>query len=136
AVMREIQTVFIVDNDIDDREIFVEAIETISPAIKCITAVHGEDALAKLNASSADLPEIIFLDLNMPRMDGKEFLGTIKKDARFNNIPVVIYSTSFLKKDIDETRLMGAAHFLAKPSDFRELCKELSMIIRPESTIT
>jgi CheY-like chemotaxis protein len=130
--MQKIKSVFIVDDDIDDREIFVEAIARIDPDIKCYTARDGEDALTILGNNHIGVPEIIFLDLNMPRMDGRQMLIELKKDAVLKNIPVVIYSTSNSKKDMDETLALGAKRFLAKPSEFGELCTLLSAILSSE----
>ena len=61
---------------------------------KCFTAKDGEDALTKLSEPGQLLPEVIFLDLNMPRMDGRQVLVALKRDERLNKIPVVIYTTS------------------------------------------
>jgi CheY-like chemotaxis protein len=65
----------------------------------------------------------------MPRLNGKECLVAIKKDARFKEIPVIIYSTTSDKKEQDETKQLGAAFFLQKPNSFDELTRALSNII-------
>ncbi|MDB5281663.1 MAG: response regulator receiver protein [Bacteroidota bacterium] len=129
--MKKIETIFVVDDDIDDREIFIEAINTVDSSIRCFTAIDGEDALVKAASKDFVVPEIIFLDLNMPKMDGPQFLAELKRNKLLGDIPVVIYSTSFRKTDVDETKRLGASYFLAKPSDFKELCDALSAIIKP-----
>ncbi|WP_462255352.1 response regulator, partial [Ferruginibacter sp.] len=68
-------------------------------------------------------------DLNMPRMNGKQCLAEIKKDRTLQNIPVIIYSTSSDKKDIEETMQLGAVFFFQKPSRFDELSQALYQII-------
>jgi CheY-like chemotaxis protein len=84
-------TILLVDDDQDDAYIFNEAIVTIDPNIKCIHVIDGIEALQILEDMTVD---IIFLDLNMPRMNGKECLEEIRKRNRLKDIPVIIYSTS------------------------------------------
>ncbi|MEI7841725.1 MAG: response regulator [Gallionellaceae bacterium] len=66
-------------------------------------------------------PDLILLDLNMPRMTGREFLSLIKRDASFNNIPVVVLTTSNAESDILETRDLGASDYYTKPMDLNQL---------------
>jgi CheY-like chemotaxis protein len=127
--VKENKIFFIADDDADDRELFIEALRTIDAFCECITATDGEEALSKLNDGLPQLPDFIFLDLNMPRMNGRECLTAIKKNARINQIPVIIYSTSAEKKDIEETIQSGAAYFLQKPNRFDDLSKALGNII-------
>jgi len=127
--MSKIRSVFIVDDDVDDRELFIEAVAEINPSIQCLSAQDCQEALDKLNDESMPLPDIIFLDLNMPRINGKQCLEQLKASARLCNIPVVIYTTSSLQKDIEETRELGAAHFITKPANFGELCRCISEVI-------
>jgi CheY-like chemotaxis protein len=74
-------------------------------------------------------PDFIFLDLNMPRMNGKQFLAEVKKIKTLQDIPVIIYSTSTDKKDILDTIELGAVYFLEKPNRFNDLTNALSNII-------
>jgi len=120
---------FIADDDTDDREIFIEALQGIDELCKCITAADGQEAISKLTNGMTNLPDFIFLDLNMPRMNGKECLAEIKKNSKLRKIPVIIYSTSTDKKDIQETMELGAAFFLQKPNRFDDLSRALANII-------
>lgn len=117
------------DDDPDDQELFIEALEAIDSTCKCITAFDGEEALKKLFKGMLHLPDFIFLDLNMPRMNGKQFLTAIKDREEIRHIPVIIYSTSSEKKDILETTRLGASFFLQKPNRFDELSNSLINII-------
>ncbi len=81
--------IFLIDDDEDDQFMFKEVIESINPTLQCETATNGKIALDKLKVS-ASLPDIIFLDLNMPVMNGFDFLIQIKKENQLNEIPVVI----------------------------------------------
>jgi CheY-like chemotaxis protein len=120
---------FIVDDDTDDQELFIEAINEIDNTIQCLSASDCEEALDKLKNGKMALPDMIFLDLNMPRLNGKQCLAELKKLAHLRHIPVIIYSTSSEKKDIEETARLGAAHFLTKPNKFDDLCKALKFVM-------
>lgn len=111
-------TVLIVDDDKDDIDFFRMAMQKIDPGAVCHVANDCEEALEKLRHEyeGAVLPDYIFLDLNMPRMDGRACLKELKKDAKLRNIPVIIYTTSSHARDRDETLKLGAAYFLTKPN--------------------
>lgn len=116
-------SVLLIDDDIDDRMIFGEVLKELAPDIIYHEAINGEDALLKL---SHDLvPDIIFVDLNMPRVDGKQFLAEIQQQEHLKHIPVVIYTTSSHESDKKETRELGASYFLTKPNSLHELTKLL-----------
>jgi CheY-like chemotaxis protein len=123
------RTIFIADDDLDDLDIFCEAVAEIDPAIKTITASNGEEALKKLNHPLFPLPDFIFLDLNMPRLDGKKCLCEIKRNSRLNRIPVVIYTTSKLNNDMEEVQKLGAVHFVTKPSRLSDLRSVISSVL-------
>ncbi len=122
-------TFFIVDDDTDDQEIFVAAVNEIDESIKCIAVDNCEDALQMLKKNRTELPDFIFLDLNMPRINGRQCLIELRKEEHLKHVPVIIYSTSSLKKDIEETSQLGADMFLTKPSKFDDLCKALNNVI-------
>ena len=119
----------IVDDDEDDRELFCDAVGIVDPSINCIIARNGEEALAGLRNHKLERPDIIFLDLNMPRLNGKQCLIALKKDLALQNIPVVIFTTSKLKEDKAETKLLGACDFVSKPTAQKELCDTISRIL-------
>ena len=121
-------TLFLVDDDTDDVALFQEVLLEASPSTLFQSAKDGEDALQKLSGASP-LPDLIFLDLNMPRMGGKECLAHIKNNEVLRHIPVIMYTTSSLSKDIEETMLSGAVCFITKPSSSNELKHILSSII-------
>jgi len=70
---------------------FCEAVKEINIEVECIVAINGEDALHKLKNDLRHMPEYIFVDLNMPRMNGVNCLTELKKDPQLKNIPVIIY---------------------------------------------
>lgn len=119
-------TILLIDDDEDDQQLFKEAITHVNTQIDCQVAQHWDEALKKLKTSS---PSIIFLDLNLPRLNGKECLMKIKSFAEWRDIPVVIYSTSSLEHEIEETRKLGAVHFLTKQNSFNEICTSLREVL-------
>jgi len=116
----------IVDDDLDDITFFKEAVAESFASSRCLSAFNGEEALELLEARKEKLPDIIFLDLNMPRMDGKTCLKKIKQHEIFQGIPVVIYTTSSSARHKEETRALGAAHYITKPTSYVELKKAVT----------
>ena len=127
--MNTTRTFFIVDDDIDDQDLFIEAVNEVDKSIKCMSVSNCEEALDLLRNRKISMPDMIFLDLNMPRLNGKQCLAELKKESHLADIPVIIYSTSSEKRDIEETSRLGAAHFLTKPNKFEELCKAISFVV-------
>jgi CheY-like chemotaxis protein len=124
--------VLIVDDDEDDRDLFCTAVHELEPKINCILARNGEEALQGLRLEKFLKPDLIFLDLNMPRFNGIQFLREVKKDNLLPIIPIVIYTASQQQQDLEEAKELGAAHFLAKPSSFKELCRIIGEIFAKE----
>src|SRR4028119_2362889 len=114
--MKEKITLLIVDDDEDDRHLFIESARDVDESIICLTANDGQDALQLLK-NTEELPDYIFLDLRMPRFSGKRTLQEIKKDGRLQHIPVIVYTTSRQVEDANELKKMGAAHFISKPAN-------------------
>jgi CheY-like chemotaxis protein len=117
-----------VDDDEEDIEIFCEAVKAVDPSIKCLVAQHGKKAMDILHADL--LPDYIFLDINMPVINGKSILTEIRRDIKFKDVPVVMYSTTMDGGEIEEYKKLGANHFLIKHNRFQELCDALSLILK------
>ena len=115
--MKNARHLLIVDDDPDDIEIFKEALYEVDQFAICTSKKDGREALEFLNQSNV-LPDMIFLDLNMPRVNGKQCLTEIKKSKRISHIPVIIYSTTKLKEDEESLKRIGAELFVIKPSSF------------------
>ena len=120
---------FLIDDDIDDREIFTLALKDIDSSIKCTTAKDGAEALDFIENNKDFIPDFIFLDLNMPRINGKECLVEMRRIVRLQNIPIYIYTTSSSDKDKLELLNMGATGFITKPYTIKKLVEILSQII-------
>ncbi len=112
--------VLLIDDDEDDQEIFLMAIKEIAPSVECVTLSSARSALTQLE-THALTADIIFLDLNMPIMNGQQFLSELHKRNALSQIPVIILSTSSNIKTINETKALGAKNFITKPSNFKEL---------------
>ena len=117
------------DDDADDHFIFSTALKEVFPSIILTAFLHCDDLLDYLNDDSKLLPDIIFLDYNMPGNDGNKCLRMIKKTARILNVPVIIYSTSDYQKIIDESYKLGAIKYIVKPSSFAEVRDTLKEVI-------
>jgi len=91
--MTKTKNVFLAEDDEDDQQFFIEAVKEIDNFICIYVANNGVEALAKLN-NMLVLPDLIFMDINMPLMNGFECLTQLKRKIRFKNIPVVILTTS------------------------------------------
>jgi CheY-like chemotaxis protein len=119
--------IFYADDDQEDCDLFNEALQYIDPEIKSIIAKDGREALAFLK-NTPELPDYIFLDINMPIVDGKKVLIEIKKDAALKSIPVIMYSTTSDTNEIRQYYTLGAHDFLIKPNNFPLLCESLESI--------
>lgn len=127
--MRKSQTILLVDDDIDDHEFFGIAINKIDNNIRLLQAQNGQQAITLLENIDY-LPDFVFLDLNMPALDGKQFLRLIKKDPKFTTLNVVMYTTSSNEDDVKETIQLGAKHFITKPNTIEEIVQKISSLIR------
>jgi len=120
--------ILLVDDDADDQLFFVDAIKELEPAIDCDVANNGLEALDHLEKIPPP-PNLIFLDLNMPIMNGYECLDILKKTEAYREIPVIIFTTSSQQKDLERSIGMGANMYLTKPFDFNVLKSKLQEIL-------
>jgi CheY-like chemotaxis protein len=121
---------FLIDDDVDDQEIFILALSQMDIPVSCYTADDGYLALQHFQQDPNFIPDLIFLDLNMPRVNGMQCLVEIKKDPRLSHIPVIIYSTSSSLADRQTAELLGASDFITKLTDIDELFKTLQDMFR------
>ncbi|PKA99820.1 response regulator receiver domain-containing protein [Flavobacteriaceae bacterium MAR_2009_75] len=122
--------IFLADDDEDDRIFFSDALKEIPLDSQVKTFSNGVELMAELH-SEIPLPEVIFLDLNMPMMDGFECLEDIRAVDKFKTIPVIIYSISLHKKDVARLEEMGATRYLKKPSSYNQLKTMLYKCLSP-----
>lgn len=121
--------VVLADDDEDDRLFFTEAFEELKMQTKVDIYKDGVDLMNALNKLDSVLPNILFLDLNMPMKSGLECLKEIKSNQRFKDIAIAIYSTSASEEDIEDTFVNGANIYIKKPNNFNLLKKILSDVV-------
>ncbi len=121
--------ILLADDDEDDRLFFIDAFDEIKMNTKVTVVNDGVELMNYLSESSNQMPDILFLDLNMPRKTGFDCLLEIKQTANLKDIAVAIYSTSASDMDIEETFVQGANVYIKKPSDFNTLKKILEQVI-------
>jgi CheY-like chemotaxis protein len=129
--MKLLKRILLIDDDPDDQLFFRDAVQTIGPDLLCELASSCQEAFKQLE--SPPPPDFIFMDLNMPVMNGFDCLVHLKKQIMYKDIPVVIFTTSKSLNDINKTQELGARWYMTKPDDFNVLCSKLDKIIRRDS---
>jgi CheY-like chemotaxis protein len=122
-------TIFIADDDEDDKKLFIESAREVDEKINFVTASDGQEAMRILKDETFPVPDYIFLDLRMPRINGKRCLEEIMQDERLRHIPVFIYTTSKDVTDSMELKKKGAVHFISKPESPDDIYYILSLVL-------
>jgi CheY-like chemotaxis protein len=121
--------IFLVDDDLDDQDLIIEAINSITNNIDITTVTNGNKAILHLlDLANDDLPDLIVLDYNLPELNGSEILEALSKHQRFDAIPKVIWSTSSSGLYEPKCMALGAKAYLTKPSDLsgiHQLAKQM-----------
>lgn len=125
-IFARVMRILFIDDDNEDFEMFCEASHVINPEIKCIFMHNGAAGLRYLREAT-DLPDYIFLDINMPIMGGIECLKQIRQNPKWNSIRVIIFSTAINPK-IDYKQL-GADQVLVKPTRYEDLLALLKSVL-------
>lgn len=113
--------IVLADDDEDDCMFFKNALEAISLSTHLTIVNDGEKLMRYLADNAAHLPQVVFLDINMPRKNGLECLKEIRKNEQFKDIAVVMFSTSNSWDTINMLFKSGAHVYIHKPSDFGQL---------------
>ncbi|MDB5258049.1 MAG: response regulator [Chitinophagaceae bacterium] len=121
--------VLLADDDIDDRMLFSDAISDLKLPVDLQLVKDGAELMDYLLTSAIIMPEILFLDLNMPRKNGFECLDEIKNHPSLKDIFIIIYSTTESQKEIDDVFEQQANLFIKKPNSFTELKRILSHVL-------
>jgi CheY-like chemotaxis protein len=122
-----IRKFYLADDDDDDIRFFGDALEEIDESIQFDSAGNGKELLEKLRRDKAR-PHVIFLDINMPEMNGWESLKNLKMEKSLRDIPVIMYSTSSSTLDGERALQLGAVAFYQKPTSFQGLKEFLKLI--------
>jgi len=124
------RNILLVEDDRVDSMTIRRALQEVEINNRLDTVSNGEEALAYLLSAENELPALILLDLNMPMMNGMEFMQTVKKHAGLKKIPVVVLTTSRAEQDISASFELGAAGYMVKPLDYREFIEAVVTIAR------
>ncbi len=114
-------TIILAEDDSADRLLFEEALQELPVKVRLATVSNGEELLAWLSQNKNKLPDVLFLDLNMPRKNGFAALGEIKRDHNLQDLPVFIFSTANDQERIKQVYKDAAHYYIRKPIKFREL---------------
>lgn len=126
-MLGSIHTIWLADDDEDDRGLFSEALSEVAPNVKLRSFVDGHEILNHLR-SSQSLPDVVLLDINMPMKTGFECLADIKGDSKLTSVPTIIWSTASNPDHAELAFKLGARLFVKKPSSFnrlREITQEI-----------
>tara|TARA_R100001369_G_scaffold92707_1_gene139238 strand:+ start:942 stop:1379 length:438 start_codon:yes stop_codon:yes gene_type:complete len=121
--------ILLADDDEDDCMFFREALDELSLCATLKTVNNGVELMNFLENNFLNLPQMLFLDLNMPRKSGAECLEEIKQSEKFKHLPVIIYSTSSNIDVMDQLYGKGAQYYIRKPADFSNLKSVISRTI-------
>lgn len=122
--MASYKSILLVDDDMVDVMTVKRALKQIRVNNRLEVKGDGEEALDYLRSTS-ELPGVILLDLNMPRMNGKEFLTEIKSDEQLKSVPVIVLSTSGENRDIRECFASSIVAYIVKPVDYQDFVDDL-----------
>ncbi len=122
--------IVLADDDEDDRILFKEAIEESKMKTKLSLFNDGQQLMDYLLGANESLPQLIFLDLNMPIKNGMQCLQEIRKSAALKDLCVAIYSTSSSDHDIEETFILGANIYINKPNSFAKLKEVIEKVLQ------
>lgn len=125
-----IMNIALADDDEDDRMLFMEAMDQITIKTKLSIFTNGKELMDYLLLPGVVLPQLIFLDLNMPIKGGMQCLREIRNHVRLKDLVVAIYSTSSSEKDIEETFVKGANIYINKPNSFTELKEAVLKVLQ------
>jgi CheY-like chemotaxis protein len=126
--MRSSKPVLLVEDDAVDAMTVKRAFKDLKVANPLAHAINGEEALAYLRNESNERPCVILLDLNMPKMNGAEFLKVAKADTNLRKIPVIVLTTSKEEYDIVRSFELSVAGYIVKPVDYRNFVEAIRTI--------
>lgn len=121
--------IILADDDTDDILFFTDAFDSLKINTKVKVFKDGFELMNYLNKEDSALPDVLFLDLNMPKKSGIDCLLEIKANSKMSGIAIAIYSTSASEEDIEKTFVLGANIYIKKPGDFEKLKNVLSRVV-------
>ena len=122
-------SILLAEDDYDDCFLFSEALQELKLATRLTCVKDGEQLMGYLQSCHGALPDVIFLDINMPRKNGHQCLMEIKKDPRLNSIPIVVLSTANEPNRVKLLLNAGALSYFMKPDEFGILKKIITQVL-------
>ncbi len=119
--MTKTYNILLADDDKDDCLFFSDILSNLPAKTSLTIARDGEQLMSELANNIDNLPQVLFLDLNMPRKNGCECLTEIKSHSMFNKIPVIVFSTSYDEEKANQLYDAGAHYYICKPNNFKDL---------------
>lgn len=124
------KTIVIVDDDQDDLDLMKQAVKEIDPALFCISFIYPEEALRVISRQLSEIPDYVFIDINMPGMTGDKLLKEIRKQKTLDNVIVTLYSTSMPAEVAEALISLGANHTFEKPVRLKSYIEIIADILR------
>ena len=115
------KNIFLADDDEDDRLFFEEALKEVCDDAILTVAENGDELMEILYRPPVPMPDVIFLDLNMPKKNGFECLQEIKRNRNLKDLPIIIFTTSLQEESVKQMYHGGANYYVRKPTDYRQL---------------
>lgn len=123
-------SIFLVDDDSDEQVFFDIAWKKVDRSVQLLFADDGISALKRINNDFSFIPDVIFLDINMPIMNGIRLLKELKKIERLNAVPIYMYSTAAEPRHLEECAAFGAKGFIKKEGDIAKMLESLTAILQ------
>jgi CheY-like chemotaxis protein len=123
------KNIYLADDDEDDRLFFQDALSEVCEEVNLTIARNGVELMDILYLPPVPLPDVIFLDLNMPAKNGFECLEEIKKSETLKHLPIIIFSTTIQEEAVNTVYKGGANFYIRKPDNFNQLKKALKKVL-------
>ncbi len=133
--MQRAKQCLIIDDDPDDQEIFLMCLRKISNDIQCLTLNDGVEAVSMIKTNTEYVPDYVFIDVNMPKMNGIACLSILKNIERLKYSKFFMYSTTSEGSAFEESKKLGALEFIIKPTKTADLKEKLTKIFEIVSEI-
>ena len=127
-MMKNLKPILLVEDDSVDAMTVKRALKELNVTNQLVHSIDGEQALEYLKADDNKKPCVILLDLNMPKMNGIEFLQAVKKDEKLKKTPVVVLTTSKEQDDVTTSFRFSVAGYMVKPVDYKKFVEAIRAI--------
>jgi len=123
------KSIFLADDDADDCMLFEDALREVSESVALTTANDGAELIHLMKTTVPPPPDVIFLDLNMPKKNGFECLEYIRQTEQWKDIPIVVFSTTGQEEMVKKVYEQGANYFIRKPGSFPKLKQAIRQVL-------